>query len=442
MQPAIPTATPASSPPPGRTGVRRRRGVLSGLVLVLACLTIVIASMGIWVHQVAFNTDRFTALVTDVVADPAVIDPVAAKVSAQVVTALDLQTRIASRLPGASAALAGPMTVAVQGAIERQLQQVLANPRVQAGLLKSLSFTHEHLVRFLRGDTSALTLVDGYLTLNVFPVIGSALTEIQSIGLIPADVQLPDLSTDEAPAALKARLESRLGITLPADFGTITLMEASRLSAAQTVVKAFDIVVVALVVLSLLLCALAVWLARNRRRMVVYLAVGVVVAFIVSRFAIRSLSAAAVDGIADLGVRGAVKSVVDATLADLIGLTTIILVVTAAVGVVAYVAGRPRWLVRLASRGSAAAGSAASAGAGGVTAAAGGVAGAVPTDRNTLERVGVAAIVFAVVWIALGVEVALLGAVLVGAWLLIVRIVTDPSDDEVPPSTPASVPPA
>jgi hypothetical protein len=410
MEPANVSADTADHP--SATGTRRRRGVLAGLALVLTCVVIVVTSVAIWVHQVALDTDRFTALVTDVVDDPALIDPVAAKVSAQVVTALDLESRIAEQLPGPSTLLAAPIAAAVEEAIDRQLQQVLEDPRVQAGLLASLRFTHEHLVTFLRGDSSALTVVDGYLYLDVFPVIGAALTEVQSLGLIPADVQLPDLSSGEAPAVLADRLESTLEVTLPADFGTVRLMEARRLAAAQAAVQAFDAIVVILVVLCVVLAALTLWLARDRRRMVVYLALGIVIAFILARVALRGLASAIATSVADAGVAGAVTAIVDAAVADLIGLTGVILVVTAALGLVAYIAGRPAWLRRLVSRSS---GRAATAGP------------APAADRGTLEQAGIAAILFSVAWIALGIEVALLGALLVGAWLLVVRIVAGPS---------------
>jgi hypothetical protein len=419
MEPTSESAAPASPPVAGET--RRSRSVLSGIALVLACLTIVLTTTAIWVHQVALNTDRFTALVTDVVADPDLIDPVAARISEQVVTGLDVEARIAAELPGPSSRLAGPITAAVQGAIERRLQDVLANPQVQTGLLRSLTFTHAHLVAFLRGDTSAITLEDGYVQLNVFPVLGAALTELQTMGIIPADVQLPDLSSDEAPAVVAERLEARLGITLPPGFGTIRLMQADRLAAAQTVVKAFDLLVVLLVILSVVLAVLAVWLARQRRRMLVYLTIGVIVALIVARVTIRAVANAAADAVAAQGLGPAVRAIVDATVTNLIGLTTIVLAVTAAICVVAYVAGRPAWLVRLAGRTS-------SAGrAAGTTAA--GTVGAAATSAQAIEpgfsaeQIGVAVIVFAVVWIAVGLEIALLGAALIGAWLLIVRIV-------------------
>ncbi len=234
------------------------------------------------------------------------------------------------------------------------------------------------------------------------------------------------------PDALAARLEGALGVTLPPDFGTIQLMPADRLVAAQTVVKIFDIVVIALIALAVALALLAIWLAQRRRRMVVYLALGTLIAFILMRFSARTLPSAVTAGIQDQGIAGALRSVIAAVAADLVGLTTIILVVTVAILIVAYVAGRPAWLVRLTSRSA----GAVSAGASRTAAAAADARSRSSTDlaptirqnRSAVERVGIGAIAFFVAWIAIGLEVALLGLALVAAWLLIVRIVTSEPD--------------
>jgi hypothetical protein len=421
---------PTIHPPQERTG--RRRGVLAGLALLLACFTIVIATAAVWVHQVALDTDRFTGLVTDVVDDPAVVEPIAARVSQQVVTALEIESRVAELLPDRAAPLARPLTEAVREAIDQRLQRALSNPDVQAAFLRVLSATHSQVVAFLRGDTAVLTVEDGYLQLNVFPVVGVALTELQSIGLIPADVQLPDLSADEAPAVVAERLETALGITLPADFGTVQLMQADGLATAQTAVRAFDVVVITLIVLSVLLIALAIWLARDRRRMVVYAAVGTVVAVLIARLALRGAASVVVGGIADEGVQRTVVTILDATVQDLIDLTTYVLVGAIALAVVAYVAGRPPWLVRLSSRSAGAVSSTASR-----TTALASDAGArsdlrpaIRENRTAIERAGFAAIAFALVWLFIGLEVALLGAALLAGWLLIVRLVTDQPDVE------------
>ena len=184
----------------------RRRRVLSGVALVLACLTILLTTVAVWVHQVAFNTDRFTALTTNVLAQPELIDPISARVSNQVVVALDVESRIAARLPDIAKPLAPTLTAAVRDAIDRRLQIALANPDVQQALVKTVSFAHARIMNLLRDKSDAVTVVDGYVVVEVFPVVGTALEELQRIGLIPPDVQLPDLSQPAAPGLLRQRL--------------------------------------------------------------------------------------------------------------------------------------------------------------------------------------------------------------------------------------------
>ena len=428
----------------------RRRRVLSGFALVLACLSILVTTVAVWTHQVALNTDRFTALIDNVASDPAVTDPISARISTQVVDALDVQTRLETRLPDALKPLAGALTVAIQERIDDRLRVALQNPQVHGALVRGLSFTHEQVVRLLRRETDAIGVVDGYVTLDVFPVVGTALTELQAMGIIPADVQLPDLSAPEAPAVLAQRLETTLGVTLPPDFGTVQLMPADRLVLAQTVVQAFDLVVILLVVLSLLLVALTLWLARDRRRMLIYLGIGTIIAFLISRLVVRSAENVIVGGIADAGLAGATRAMLDATLDDLRGLTTIILIVTAIVAIAAYLWGRPKWVVATTAYVGDAAGRAGSSAGAAASAGVAGASGRVP-DRDTLEqtietnhvaieRIGLGAIVFVLAWFAVGLEIALLGAALVVGFEVVLRALSSPAEsdaDAVPGGGPA-----
>lgn len=434
-------ATVANATP--RAG--RRRRVLAGLALMLACVSILLSTVAVWTHQVAFNTERFTALTSRVVTSPEIIDPLSARISTQVVDALGVGTRLEARLPDALKPLAGALTVAVRDGIERRLQVALANPKIQNALITTLSFAHARIMALLRGQSNAVTVVDGYVVIQVFPVVGAALTELQAMGLIPPEVQLPDLSSGEPPEVLLPRLQTALaalGVTLPADFGTIQLMPADRLVTAQAAVRAFDIIVVVLLILSVVLVALAIWLARHRRRMVIYVAIGTIIAFLLARLAIRGIEEALIAGIADAGVASAVRSVLDATIEDLRRLTTIILVATAIVAIVAYLWGRPQWAVAVASRAGDLAGragtSAAAAGSAGIGAAASrrptraALDQTVRDNRALVERVGLVAIAFILLWLAIGLEVALLGLALVVGWELVVRALATPPDEDGP----------
>ena len=421
------------------TASRRSRGrprrLLTGIALLLACLTIVLTTVAIWTHQVALNTNRFSALIENVVTDPAVTDPISRRISIQVVDAIGVQARLDARLPDALKPLAGPLTAAVRSGIEQRLQVAFQDPRIQTALVESLSFSHERIVRLLRGESDVVAVVDGYVTLDVFPLVGVALTELQSIGLIPAEVQLPDLAAPDAPDVLAQRVETALGVTLPPDFGTIQLMPADRLVAAQTVVRIFDLVVVLLVILSVILVTLTVWLARDRRQMLIYLGIGTIVAFLFARMAIRTAEDVIVSGIADGDIAGATRAMLGVTLEDLRGWTLLIVVATAIVAISAYLWGRPTWVVATTSYvGDAAgrAGTAASTSVQGATAKApdrDSLAKTVRGNRQAIERIGIGVIVFILVWLAVSLEIALLGAALVIGFQIVLRLLSETPED-------------
>jgi hypothetical protein len=374
---------------------RRRRSVLAGISLVLACLAILFATAAVWSHQVAFNTERFTALASDALDDPEVIQPLSSRISAQVVDALDVQSRLAGVLPDRVTAIAGPVTLALQDGLTRRLETLLAQPRMQEALTRTLAFAHERVMNLLRDRAQAVTDMDGRVVIEVYPALLVALHELQTAGIIGSDVQLPDPATAEPPGVIRGILENRLGVTLPADFGTIPLMSVEQLETAQTVVKAFDIVVIVLIVLAVALSALAIWLAARRPRMVVFLAIGTVIAFLLARLLTNAATDVLTTAIAAEGLRGAVRSILDATLADFRGWAFVILIGLAIVAVVAWFWSRPATARRV----------------------------SLPEFRTErgIERIGFALIALVVLWVAVGLEVAILAAVLIVALELILQ---------------------
>jgi len=376
---------------------RGRRSVLAGISLILACLTILVATVSVWAHQVAFNTDRFTSLAGNALDDPEVIDPLAARISSQVVTALDVQSRLENVLPDRVTAIAGPVTLALQDGLTRRLQTLLAEPRMQQALERTLSFAHTRVMNLLRGQAPAVTDLNGQVVIEVYPALLVALQELQTAGIIGADVQLPDPATAEPPGVIRGILENRLGVILPPDFGTVPIMSVEQLQTAQTVVKAFDIIVVVLIILAVLLAVLAIWLAANRRRMVVYLALGTIVAFVLARLFTNAATNSLTEAIAAEGLRGAIRSILQATLADFRGWALIILIALAIVAIVAFFWGRP------------------------------GVKLPDVRSEGAIERVGIALIALVVLWVAVGLEVALLAAVLYVALELVIQSRSEPA---------------
>ena len=160
--------------------------------------------------------------------------------------------------------------------------------------------------------------------------------------------------------------------------------------------------------------------------MLIYLGVGTFIAFLVARLAIRSVEDAILGGIADSDVAGLARAVLDATLADLRGVTVIVLIVAAIVAIAAYVRGRPTWVTKTASS------------VGGAATAAPPIAtpSRRPSTRTAPRSSGsvVGAIAFIVAWLALGLEIALLGAALVIGFEVVLRaLADDPAPVAEPP---------
>jgi hypothetical protein len=416
------------------SGHGRLRGVLAGIALILASISITLFSVGGWVHQVALNTDRFTAVVEEISTDPAVTDAVAHRLSVQVVEALGVQERLEARLPDPLDPLAGAFATAVQDAIDTRLATALQEPALQEAWINAISTTHRALVALLREQTDAAVVIDGYVYFDAFVLLGPALTQLQSIGIIPADVVLPDLSARETVDALRTRLEAAIGITLPPDFGLVKLMPADRLLAARGIVKAFDLLIVLLAVVSIALALLSLWLAQRRLRQLVFLGLGAAIALVLARLAIRGVESLIVSGITDPDAAATAGAVLTTTVSNVLAFTNLVLIGSVVLAIVAYLASRPRWVVSAAG--------AARGGAGQVAATAGAVAGgaaarpsadevraAARSQRARIERLGIAIIIFVLAWIALGIEIAVIGAALLIAFELAMALLSDDEGD-------------
>ena len=101
------------------------------------------------------------------------------------------------------------------------------------------------------------------------------------------------------------------------------------------------IIILVLIVLAVALSVVAVWLAERRPRMVVFLAIGTVIAFLLARLLTNTATDALTSAIAAEGLRGAVRSILNATLADFRGWALLILIALGIVAVAAWFWSRP-----------------------------------------------------------------------------------------------------
>ena len=335
-----------------RIGKPRRRRVRRSVVAVLvalSCLLVLLSATVVWAHRTLLNTGTFVGTVGPVFQDPAVASAVAARATDELFTELNLQARLRDALPPKASFAAVPITNATKGYVAGELTKVLTSPRFQAVWTAALTATHKRLVAVLRGqNTAAISTSGGYIVLNTVPLINQALGKVSGLAsdLAGKPVTLPAITSAEVPQQAVTKLSAALGVTLPANFGQITLVRSSDLATVQKGVKAFDRLTLVLPLITIALIALSLWLSVNRRRTLLQLAVGVSLLMIVERRGVLHEQGVLASAAHNPQVA---QSVLAGLLHGFFVLTAWVLAAALVVLVIAVLCGPYRWAVALRS---------------------------------------------------------------------------------------------
>jgi hypothetical protein len=211
------------------------------------------------------------------------------------------------------------------------------------------------VVALLRGDLSQTPNVQvsaDTVYLNTVPVLAEVLRSLVEggPGLVGLNVTIPQISANDLPQAAIAKLSSALGKSLPENFGQIPIMTTQKLHQLQSATRRFDQLVWALFGLAAVLMVAALVLSLNRRRTVLQLAIGIAIALLVAGAAIRLIKNKVVEAIDKQQAREAAGDVLDKVLRDLRTVGLVVLILAMVIGVIAYLWGRPRWLMALIGR--------------------------------------------------------------------------------------------
>jgi hypothetical protein len=328
------------------------RRVLVGILVVLTSIAVLVSAVTIWAHQTVLNTDRFVATIQPVISDPTVINTVSNNVANQVVMQANVQQRVKAALPPKADFLAAPITTAAQNLTQKVTSGVLSSKAFQSAWPTVVRKAHSQLVALLRGDTRNVVIENGQLQINLFPVIVDTLSRLQAAapGLVRLKAPLPSDTAVKSPSVARQQLSAALGKQLPPTFGVIVIAESAQLDKAQQVVKAFDFLVIAIPVLTVVLAAIAIALSVDRRRTLIQLGIGIVIAFVLALLLIQAAEHRIYEAIASGNARDLVQVAVPALVQDLVNVAWLLVVVGALLAVAAYLAGRPAWLTGLTAR--------------------------------------------------------------------------------------------
>jgi hypothetical protein len=239
------------APPPSPTdqavdtasGARRARRTAPGwvvwILIVLATLLAVGATLNTWVDRQLLDTDQWVSVSDDMLANDDVRAALSTFLVAELFRTVDVQSEIASALPDAAAGLAGPLAATLRGSAVGLVDQLLGSEAFASVWTKVNTVAHTAFVRVVEDDTrDSISTANGAFVVDLKPLL---LGVAEKLGLPATGERLPD------------------------DAGTIVVFESSQLDAVQQAVRVVEVLSLYLFILVVGLYALAVYLAADRR---------------------------------------------------------------------------------------------------------------------------------------------------------------------------------
>ena len=327
-----------------RRGRKRIRRVLAVVLVVVFAILLPVTIIATWAHRTVVNTDAYVATVGPIAASPAVQAAVSREVTNEIYAALDPQKTIAGALPPKAAKLAGPLSSGVKGYLQAAVNKILASPKFTKLWVTANRFAQGQLLAALNGNSKALQATDGHVVLNLVPLLNEALkgVQAQASGLFGKKITLPVISGSSIPAADCRKIAAAIGRPLPPTCGQIPLFPASALAGAQRAYRAFNGVVLLLLILTPLVFIAALLASPRRRRTLLQLTIAGLLGLIVIRRALYWLQSDLIAS-AKPGNQAALSVITGQVLHGLFTITMWFLIGGLMLLVLALLAGPYRW---------------------------------------------------------------------------------------------------
>ena len=281
-----PTSAATDATPAVKKDRQLGRRIGTGLAAFLAVVLFLVATVGVWAKRTVLSSDRIVAAVDAAVADPAVVDALATRITQEIVSVVDVQTMLEGVFPDRLDPLAKVIEAAVTDVLQKQVTSVITSPQGQDLLNGAVRQAHDAAIRILnRGGlapNSIISIDSGKVTLDVVPLIARTLGLMQERGIIPDSFDVGAIASAVTSNAAVQKIADVFGVTVPDDFGQIVLLDSQKLADAQTTLATaqramalFQKATVLLVVLALVFLFIAIAVSADRRRTLVQISAGI-----------------------------------------------------------------------------------------------------------------------------------------------------------------------
>ncbi len=217
----------------------RIRVVGARALTVLAVLLGLVGMLAYYVAHTALDEDGFETVSRNMIENDAIRTQVANNAVDSLYANVDVEAAIAERLPPAQKGLAPVLAGLSRSVADEAAVRALERPRVQTAWVVTSTEAQRQLVRLL-DDKTRFRAEDGKVVLDLRPIV----------------IQIGD------QVAIIGKVAERL----PESAGKITIVESSQLETAQTLTRILRAVADWMWLLAIAVAAIAIWLARGRRR--------------------------------------------------------------------------------------------------------------------------------------------------------------------------------
>lgn len=224
------------------------RWLVRSLIGVATVLGIV-AIFAVWANRQLLDTSYWTSTNTKLIESPPIREAVSVYLTEQLYANVDVAGELGNELPSELKPLAAPAAGALKDVVQKGINLLLERPQVQELWSKANQVTHAEFVRLIENKGKVVKLPGGgAVVLDLRPMLGEV---AQKVG---------------APTSLVNKI--------PPKVAQLRIVTSKQLNTMQKAVNLLRSLALVLPLLVFALFALAVYLARGRRRQTL-IAVGV-----------------------------------------------------------------------------------------------------------------------------------------------------------------------
>jgi hypothetical protein len=303
------------------------RPVVATVLVVIAAIAAPAAVVARWAHDEVGNTDTYVASITPLADNPAVQSAIINRVTREIFNAVDVQS-VTSQTADALAAqglpvvantlkaLSGPLASSLEGFVKQQVTKIVQSPAFASAWVTANRSAHTQLVAVLTGkDTDQVSVTGDAVQVNLAALVATVKQQLVTQGFALAD-KIPNVNA------------------------TFTIFESSDLGKAQRLFSALGKLATWLPVIALLALAGAVFVVRNRLRMLMIGFLAVAFSMLVLGAGLNAFRSVYLDAVPTDQVPTAAAAAVYDTLTDSVRISLrAVLVVSLAVALGAWLGG-------------------------------------------------------------------------------------------------------